>query len=94
MITNYTQRALCITGAAFVTLNLAACGQQRPVIVLPPVALTECADEPLAPAIPGKDQQAERDRLVLDYILSLRSAWGDCKARVDSLRVWREKMGK
>jgi hypothetical protein len=34
--------------------------------------------------------QSERDDMTLDYILGLRSAWGDCRAKVDGLRAWRE----
>lgn len=70
-------------------LLLSACGPQRPVLVLPPADLATCADEPLAPSIGGLGQ-TERDALTLDYILGLRSAWGDCRAKVDGLRVWRE----
>ena len=55
--------------------------------------LTNCADEPPAPALPGQDQQAERDRLTLDYILGLRSAWGDCRAKVDGVKAWNERVG-
>ena len=69
---------------------LGACGETRPTIVLPPVELTVCADEPLAPDLPGRDQQALRDQMTLDYVLALRSAWGDCRADVDGVRAWRE----
>lgn len=30
--------------------------------------------------------------MTLGYILDLRSAWGDCRAKVDGIRAWREKM--
>lgn len=70
-------------------LLLSACGPQRPVLVLPPADLATCADEPLAPSIVGLEQSA-RDALTLDYILGLRSAWGDCRAKVDGLKAWRE----
>lgn len=73
-------------------LALTACGTDRPVVSLPPVELTQCADEPVAPVLPGADQQRERDLMTLDYVLALRSAWGDCRAKVDGLRVWREAM--
>lgn len=72
----------------------AACGPQRPVLVLPPADLTSCADEPTAPDLPGRDAQDTRDRLTLDYLLALRSAWGDCRAKVDGLRAWRETAGR
>lgn len=89
-----TKRAMPRTVAMTLSLlALTACGQARPVLILPPMELTECADEPLAPAIGGLPQP-ERDRLTLDYILGLRSAWGDCKARVDGLRAWRVTAAK
>ena len=73
-------------------LGLTACGP-KPVRLSPlPPDLTTCADEPPAPALPGQDQQAERDRLTLDYILGLRSAWGDCRAKVDGARAWNERV--
>lgn len=76
-------------------LVLTACGPKPAprVITLPP-DLTTCADEPPAPALPGQDQQAERDRLTLDYILGLRSAWGDCRAKVDGVKVWNERAAR
>lgn len=65
----------------------AACATNEPPrLILPPAELAQCADEPLAPDLPLV--QPERDMLLLDYILALRSAWGDCKAKVDGLRVW------
>lgn len=69
-----------------------ACEPKRVEIVRPPAHLTRCADEPLAPDLPGRDQQSERDRLMLDYVLGLRSAWGDCRAKVDGLRAWSETL--
>lgn len=68
----------------------AACGPQRLRVALPPAELAICADEPLAPDLPA--DQTERDRLTLDYILGLRSAWGDCKSKVDGLRAWMERV--
>jgi hypothetical protein len=77
--------------AATIPLALAcvACAP-KPVLTLPPADLAVCADEPLAPDLPGREQQAQRDSLTLAYILALRSAWGDCRAKVDGLRAWRE----
>lgn len=72
---------------------LTACAPARPVVILPPIALTECADEPVAPELPGRERQLERDQITLVYILAMRSAWGDCRAKVDGLRAWREGMG-
>lgn len=72
---------------------LTACGE-KPVLVLPPANLATCADEPLAPILPGRDQQDVRDSLTLEYILALRSAWGDCAAKVDGLRAWMDAAGE
>lgn len=69
-------------------LALAACGQPEPVKILPPATLATCADQPVTPSLPGKDQQAERDRQTLEYLLALRAAYGDCRARVDGLAQW------
>lgn len=70
------------------SLSLTACGQTRPVIAKPPVALLSCQDEPTAPDLPGRDQQDARDRLTLEYLLSLRSAWGDCSSKVAGVKAW------
>lgn len=73
-------------------LALTGCGQDRPRIVLPPLELTTCADEPQAPELPLQtpDTQHLRDEMMLDFVLALRSAWGDCKSKVDGLKAWRE----
>jgi hypothetical protein len=71
-------------------MGLGACEPKRIEIVKPPIALTTCADEPQAPDLPTREQQAERDRLTLDYILGLRSAWGDCKSKVAGIKAWSE----
>ncbi len=68
--------------------GLTACGQDRVRLVKPPIDLMTCADEPTAPNIPGRDAQDERDRLVFDYVLALRGAWGDCRSKVDGVRAW------
>lgn len=81
-----------IVGAASVALT--ACANNRPVIVLPPANLAECAQEPLAPILPGKDQQAERDVLMLGYVVALRDAWADCASRIAGLHAWREEMAR
>jgi hypothetical protein len=76
---------------------LAACEPKRIELVKPPVALTACADEPVAPDLPAVDWtsvetarpiQANRDDLTLDYILALRSAGGDCSADVAGIKAW------
>jgi hypothetical protein len=77
-----------------VTIPLAmlcvACGKDKPVLILPPIELTTCAAEPLAPDLPGREFQTERDELTFEYVLAIRAAWGDCAAKVDGLRTWRE----
>lgn len=79
-----------MTATTLSAMALGACAPKRIEIVKPPAELTRCADEPLAPDLPGRDRQAERDTLTLGYILNLRSAWGDCRAKVDGLRAWSE----
>src|SRR5690606_11466218 len=78
-------------------LLLTACEPGRIEAVRPPVALTECADEPVAPALPPVDWssveaarpiQRQRDEATLDYLLRLRSAYGSCKADVVAIREW------
>ena len=83
-------------------LALTACGPKPVRLALPPAELARCADEPLAPDLPAVDwssaelarpvQQA-RDAMMLAWALDMRSAWGDCKARVDGLKAWRETAG-
>lgn len=74
------------------SLALTGCGQERPAIAKPPAHLLTCKDEPVAPELPGMDEQAKRDALTLDYILSLRSAWGDCSAKVAGVRAWADSL--
>lgn len=78
-------------------LALAACGQPEPVLILPPADLAECADEPAPPVIPERDgseeTQRQRDVLMLEGYLRLREAYGDCRAKVDGLKAWREAAG-
>lgn len=77
-------------------IALSACGTERPRIVRPPVELTTCAGEPAVPVLPERDGtdagQLVRDRLTLDFILALRSAYGDCRSKVDGLRAWSEAL--
>lgn len=73
-------------GAALAALT--ACGGERVVVVKPPVDLTHCADEPVAPDLPPREMQALRDQMMLAYVLAFRSAWGDCRAKVEGLRAW------
>ena len=71
---------------------LTACGQERVRIVKPPAELQTCAAEPAAPLLPERDgtdeTQIQRDRLTLDFILALRSAWGDCASKVAGVAAW------
>ena len=74
-------------------LALAGCGQTEvPVLIAPPIELTTCADMPESPNIPARDGLPEtervRDQLTLDYIMNLRTAYGDCKGKVDGLKAW------
>lgn len=81
--------------AAMILLPLALAGCAKNVRGVPvPAELTTCADEPVAPDLPERDQQAARDTLTLDYILSLRSAWGDCRSRVDGIRAWSKRIAQ
>jgi hypothetical protein len=78
---------LLIVGLASVSLTACA---NSPRLVLPPADLATCAGEPVAPALPERDGTNElaRDMMTLDYILSLRSAWADCAAKVAGLDAW------
>jgi len=40
-----------------------------------------------------KALQLQRDTATLDYILALRSAWGDCSAKVAGVKAWSDKLG-
>ena len=71
---------------------LTACAQERPVIAKPPVALLSCQDEPTAPDLPARDQQDARDRMTLEYLLSLRGAWGSCHSAVAGIAAWANEM--
>lgn len=75
-------------------LLLTVCGACAPkplaVAVKPPPELLTCADEPVAPEV--GDPGVERDRIVLGYILSLRSAWGDCSAKISGVRAWADAL--
>ena len=88
-------RAIALTPLLMVC---AACGHDRVRLVLPPAELATCADEPLAPDLPARDGteavQRARDTLTFDYVLGMRSAWGDCRSKVDGLKAWRETAGK
>ena len=87
---------LRLMAAIPLAMVLGACAHNEPpVLVLPPAELARCADEPLAPDLPAPspETQRERDTLTLGYILALRSAWGDCRAKVKGLATWMETAG-
>ena len=67
---------------------LGACEPKRVEMIKPPAELTECAAEPTAPDLPGREQQAQRDLMTFGYILALRSAYGDCAADVAGIKAW------
>lgn len=73
---------------------LTGCGNERVRITPAPVELTTCADEPAAPDLPAQtpETQRARDTMTLDYILALRSAWGDCFAKVAGVKAWNEAL--
>lgn len=81
-------RRAILVGVTSVTL--ASCGQERPAIAKPPVALLSCADEPVAPDLPPRAFQDQRDLMMLDYVLSWRTAWGDCSAKLAGVKAWSE----
>ncbi len=64
------------------------------MVQLPPPVLLTCSDEPDAPDLPGRELQSERDRMTFEYLLSLRSAWGDCKAKLAGVKTWADELGK
>ena len=77
-------------------LVLTAC-EHGPAIVLPPVELTECGEEPATPELPTRDgtdaTQMIRDAATMAYIFALHEAHASCKARVMGLAEWRRKVG-
>lgn len=78
-------------------LGLASCGNPRVEIVKPPVALTSCAKEPASPDLPAQNWSSAdtahpialaRDRMMLAYVLALRTWGGDCAGKVAGIRAW------
>jgi len=93
-------RRAILVGVASATL--ASCGEKLE-IAKPPVHLLTCADEPEAPELQPvpwamgvmaviQQVQAERDAATLDYVLAMRSAWGDCRAKVAGTRAWADSL--
>jgi len=54
--------------------------------------LLSCQDEPVAPDLPGRELQSERDRMTFEYLLSLRGAWGSCHSAVAGIAAWANEM--
>lgn len=82
-------------------LALTSCGETRVRLSPLPAELTTCADEPPAPALPAREGlggeqlevvQQTRDQLMLAYVLDWRTAWGDCRAKVDGARAWNDRI--
>lgn len=72
-------------------LSLAGCGPKViAVATKPPPELLTCADEPLAPILPSPG--IERDRIVADWLLAMRAAWGDCSAKVQGVKAWADRL--
>ena len=98
------KRARLLLAATILSnLALTGCAVDRPRISLPSADLAEGKPEPDAPDLPVVDWssietarpvQMTRDRLMLDYVLGLRSVIGECRADEDGLRAWRAKMGE
>lgn len=87
---DYTQKALCIVGAAFTLLNVSACTPERVRIATPPPELLTCEPMPDAPALPDQapETQRARDLLMLGYVLALRTAYGSCAGNLAGIRAW------
>jgi len=92
---------LLLAAAIPSSLALTACGEHLRLSPLP-ADLTQCSAEPEAPALPGQDwssvdtaraAQFIRDTMTLDYILALRSAGGDCRAKVKGAKAWNDSVG-
>ena len=77
-------------------MGLTACAPTRVRLAPLPAELTFCADEPQAPDLPAVASPADqvtRDMLTLDYVLALRLAWGDCKAKINGVKAWNARVG-
>lgn len=84
-----------MTATILCALLLSACDPHVRIATPPPEYLT-CADEPVAPMLPERDgtvtTEVARDVATLGYVLGLRSAWGDCAAKVAGVRAWAERV--
>ena len=82
---------LRMTATILCALLMSACDHHVRIATPPPEYLT-CAGEPMAPSLPERDgtvaTEVARDIATLGYVLGLRSAWGDCAAKVAGVRAW------
>lgn len=89
---------LLLVAATPCALALTACG---PTVRLAPLPadLTHCAAEPEAPELAAVDwssvdtarvMQVTRDRQTLEFVLALRAAGADCRAKVAGAKAWNE----
>jgi len=94
---------LLLAAMILCALALTGCGKTSVRLSPVPAELTTCADEPPAPELPARDGldplqlelvQKTRDRMMLDYVLSWRTAWGDCRAKVDGVRAWNQRVSQ
>lgn len=70
---------------------LAGCGPKAiAVAVKPPPELLTCSGEPETPVLPAPG--IERDRIVGDWLLEYRAAWGSCKSAVTGLKAWADAL--
>lgn len=73
------------------TLLLAGCGPKViAVATRPPPELLTCAGEPLTPILPPPG--IERDRIVADWLLAMRAAFGDCSSKLAGIKAWADAL--
>lgn len=102
-LTQRKARFLCTSMLLVSALSMLSACDPHVRLATPPPEYLECATEPAAPDLPAidwtapvdqiKPVQRERDIATLGYVLSLRSAWGDCRAKIDGVRAWGEEVG-
>ena len=87
-----TRQRLTLTAAlTLCALSVSACAPKPlAVAIKPPPELLTCADEPAAPTLPAHG--IERDRIVGDWLLAYRAAWGSCKSAVVGLKSWSDAL--
>lgn len=85
------RKPMLIAAMTLSTLLLAGCGPKViAVATRPPPELLSCAGEPETPTLPAPG--IERDRIVGDWLLAYRAAWGDCSAKVSGVRAWADAL--